>query len=205
MRVRRVGLHALLAEVPDAESAAAVYAQARRRRMDALEVVPAARSVLFDGVADPAALAAELKSWSPGTPADGDAGSPGPEHDLVEVATVYDGADLAEVARRWGMTRSEAVATHARTDFQVAFCGFAPGFAYCVGLPPALHLPRLDTPRSRVPAGSVGLAGEFTGVYPTESPGGWRLIGRTELRLWDAEASPPALLPPGARVRFVPA
>ncbi len=123
----------------------------------------------------------------------------------VEVPTTYDGADLDDVARLWGMTRAEAVATHTGTAFVVAFCGFAPGFAYCTGLPDDLAVPRLDRPRARVPAGSVGLAGEFTGVYPGESPGGWRLIGRTDLRLWDATRDEPALLAPGTRVRFTEA
>ncbi len=114
----------------------------------------------------------------------------------------YDGADLDEVARLWDMTRGEAVATHTGTDFVVAFCGFAPGFAYCTGLPEPLHVPRRDSPRTRVPAGSVGLAGEFTGVYPNASPGGWQLLGVTDLTLFDVTAEPPALLSPGTRIRF---
>ena len=88
------------------------------------------------------------------------------------------------------MTRDEVVATHTGTELVVAFCGFAPGFPYCTGLPERLAVPRLDSPRTRVPAGSVGLAGPFTGVYPTASPGGWRLIGRTDLVLWDAGPGP---------------
>ena len=105
----------------------------------------------------------------------------------MEVPTTYDGPDLEDVARRWDMTLAEVVATHTSVDFVVAFCGFAPGFAYCTGLPAALAVPRHPDPRPRVPAGSVGLAGEFTGVYPTASPGGWRLLGRTDLLLWDAD------------------
>jgi KipI family sensor histidine kinase inhibitor len=101
------------------------------------------------------------------------------------------------------MTADEVVATHTASDLVVAFCGFAPGFAYCTGLPERLAVPRLDSPRARVPAGSVGLAGPFTGVYPTESPGGWRLLGRTDLVLWDEERDPPATLSPGTAVRFV--
>ena len=91
----------------------------------------------------------------------------------------------------------------AATELTVAFVGFAPGFAYCTGLPPELAVPRLDRPRARVPAGAVGLAGEYTGVYPTASPGGWRLVGRTDARLWDTDRDEPALLTPGTRVRFV--
>src|SRR3954452_234308 len=100
------------------------------------------------------------------------------------------------------MTRADVVRTQSGTDFVVAFCGFAPGFAYCTGLPPERAVSRLATPRPRVPAGSVGLAGEFTGVYPTGSPGGWRLVGRTELALWRPGGEPPATLAPGSRVRF---
>ena len=88
------------------------------------------------------------------------------------------------------MTRDEVVATHRGTEFVVAFCGFAPGFAYCSGLPERLAVPRLDSPRTKVPAGSVGLAGVFTGIYPTASPGGWRIIGATRLSSGTLTASP---------------
>lgn len=91
---------------------------------------------------------------------------------------------------------------HTGAAYTVAFTGFAPGFGYLTGLPSPLRQPRLDSPRTRVPAGSVGLAGEFTGVYPRESPGGWRLLGHTTTPLFDAHADPPALLAPGDRVRF---
>ena len=84
----------------------------------------------------------------------------------------------------------------------MAFCGFAPGFGYCAGGDAALHVPRMDSPRTRVPAGAVGLAGEWTAVYPRSSPGGWRLIGRTSLTMWDTDRQPPALLTPGTGVRF---
>jgi KipI family sensor histidine kinase inhibitor len=98
----------------------------------------------------------------------------------------------------------EVIARHLATEFRVAFCGFAPGFGYLTGLPAELAVPRLATPRPRVPAGSVGLAGAYTGIYPSASPGGWLLIGRTDVVLFDVAADPPALLGPGARVRFVP-
>jgi KipI family sensor histidine kinase inhibitor len=101
------------------------------------------------------------------------------------------------------MTRAEAVATHTGTELVVAFIGFSPGFAYCTGLPAELAVPRLDRPRARVRAGSVGLAGEYTAAYPSASPGGWRLVGRTDARLWDTGRDEPALLTPGTRVRFV--
>lgn len=190
-----MGGDALLVTVPDAAAALGLYREARRREVEALDVVPGAATVLFDGVPDPDRLAASLAGWRPA--ADAATG------ELVEVPTTYDGDDLEDVARRWDMTTDEAVATHTAADYVVAFCGFAPGFAYCTGLPERLEVPRLESPRARVPAGAVGLAGPFTGIYPTGSPGGWRLVGRTTLRLWDSDREQPATLPPGTRVRFV--
>jgi KipI family sensor histidine kinase inhibitor len=197
MRSHRLGRDALLVEVADGTEALAVYREARRRGVQALDVVPAARTVLFDGVPDVDRLADAVRSWSLET-----ATTAG---DRVEVPTVYDGDDLDDVARLWNMTRDEVVGTHTSTDFEVVFCGFAPGFAYCAGLPESLAVPRLESPRPRVPAGAVALAGRFTGVYPSASPGGWRLLGRTALVLWDVDRDPPATLPPGTRVRFTPA
>ena len=196
LSVHRVGSDALLVDCTDLAEAMALHAEARRRDVAAHDVVPGARTVLFDGVADPAALADEIGTWrlEPGTTVAGD---------LVELPTSYDGPDLDDVAKRWDMTRDEVVDTHRGTEFVVAFCGFAPGFAYCSGLPDRLAVPRLDSPRTKVPAGSVGLAGAFTGVYPTASPGGWRIIGTTTAPLWDADRESPALLAPGTRVRFV--
>ena len=187
MHLRRFGRDHLLVELDDARQALAVYDEARRRGVEASDIVSAARTVLFEGVDDVDALASATSSTG----------------DLVEVPTTYDGEDLDDVARRWDMTRDEVVATHTGTEQVVAFCGFAPGFPYCTGLPERLTVPRLDSPRTRVPAGAVGLAGPFTGIYPTASPGGWRLIGRTDLVLWDADRDPPATLAPGTRVRFV--
>jgi KipI family sensor histidine kinase inhibitor len=195
VHLRRFGRDHLLVEVDDARQALAVYDEARRRGVVASDIVAAARTVLFEGVDDVDALVASLPSW------EGSAAPPSGE--LVEVPTTYDGEDLDDVARRWDMTRDEVVGTHTGTDLVVAFCGFAPGFPYCTGLPERLAVPRLDSPRTRVPAGAVGLAGPFTGIYPTASPGGWRLIGRTDLVLWDADRDPPATLVPGTRVRFV--
>ena len=196
MQIHRYGRDALLVEVEDAATALALYHAARRHDAAARDVVPAARTVLFDGVADLEDLAAAIPGWTQDEVTA--AGSR-----VVEVPTTYDGADLEAVARHWNMTVDEVVTTHTELEFTVAFCGFAPGFAYCAGLPEHLHVPRHPDPRSRVPAGSVGLAGEFTGVYPTASPGGWQLIGRTVLELWVADRDEPALLPPGTRVRFV--
>lgn len=126
---------------------------------------------------------------------------------LVEIPVCYGeecAPDLADVARLQGMTTTEVAATHAAAEYTVRFIGFAPGFGYLAGLPSALHTPRLATPRVRVPAGSVGLAGDQSGVYPSATPGGWRLIGRTPLTMFDARRDPPALLALGDRVRFVP-
>jgi KipI family sensor histidine kinase inhibitor len=158
------------------------------------DVVPAHRTVLVDGV-DPVVLAAALEGRSPAEQ------SAAPHHnDVVTIPTVYDGEDLAEVARFWGVDTDTVVARHTATDFVVDFCGFAPGFAYLTGLD--AEVPRHPTPRTRVPAGAVALAGRYCGIYPSASPGGWRLIGRTSVRLFDVTADPPALLPPGTRVRF---
>lgn len=135
----------------------------------------------------------------------------------VEVPVVYDGPDLEEAAAALGTDPAGLVARHTARPWTAAFAGFAPGFAYCVqdgppgpapgGDPAAAghgwDVPRRASPRTSVPAGSVGLAGPFSGVYPRRAPGGWQLVGRTDARLWDVERDPPALLPPGARVRFV--
>lgn len=196
MRLVPVGPTAFLVEVADARAALDLASWSRHARVVAVEVVPAAETVLFDGVRDRAGLERSLAAWVPG--------GVEVEGDLVEVPTTYDGPDLDDVAERWGTDRAGVVARHAGLTFVSAFCGFAPGFAYLTGLPDELAVPRLDSPRSRVPAGSVGLAGSWCGVYPTASPGGWRLLGRTDAVLWDQDRPQPALLAPGTRVRFVP-
>ncbi|MBT2387585.1 allophanate hydrolase subunit 1 [Streptomyces sp. ISL-11] len=199
-RVLPVGRHALLVEVATTERAQALHAELLRRRAAGTlppvrEIVPAARTVLLDGLDEPRALAADLPRWTvpPLTAADGDP---------VVLPVHYDGADLAEVATLWGVAEDEVARIHSGCEFRVAFCGFAPGFGYLTGLPEHLRVPRRATPRTAVPAGSVGLAGPYTGVYPRSSPGGWQLIGRTDAVLWDAGREPAALLAPGTRVRF---
>ena len=127
------------------------------------------------------------------------------ESRMVQIPVCYGGEfgpDLADLARHSGMTAEEVILAHSSASYTVYFLGFAPGFAYMGGLPEAIAAPRLDTPRKVVPAGSVGIAGSQTGVYPLDSPGGWRLIGRTPLRMFDANAELPALLQPGDQVRF---
>ncbi|MBY8875589.1 allophanate hydrolase subunit 1 [Micromonospora sp. PLK6-60] len=202
MRIRPVGAYALLLECDDPDQVEGWRAELCRRRaageLSAEEIVPAARTVLLDGV-DPAAVARLVAGWTPAPP------TATPTVGEVEVPTVYDGADLPVVAGHWGVPVPEVVRRLRRTDFRVAFCGFAPGFGYLTGLPAELAVPRLATPRPRVPAGSVALAGPYAGIYPSASPGGWLLVGRTTLPLFDVHADPPARLTPGTRVRLVPA
>lgn len=199
MRVRSVGADALLLEVDDP---AGWYAELTRRRaageLSAVEIVPGARTVLLDGVPDPAGTGERLRSWT--LP---DAESATESATLVEVPVDFDGPDLEAVAARWQTDARGVVDRLTSTELRVAFCGFSPGFAYMTGLPEELAVPRLDTPRTRVPPGSVGLADIYAGIYPTASPGGWRLVGRTGITLFDPDRDPPALLSPGTRVRFV--
>jgi 5-oxoprolinase (ATP-hydrolysing) subunit B len=120
-----------------------------------------------------------------------------------EIPVTYDGEDLAEVARSCGLREDEVAALHAGAECTVAFVGFQPGFAYIDGLDARLHLPRRAEPRTRVPAGAVAIAGAQSAVYPFASPGGWHIIGTTQLRMFDPQREPAALLQPGDRVRFV--
>jgi KipI family sensor histidine kinase inhibitor len=202
MHTRRVGRHGLLVECVDLDDVAATYAavQARSDDLGVSDVVPAARRVLLVGLLDVVAAARLLADLDPAPGRDPATAAP-----VVEIPVTYDGDDLAEVARQWEVDTTEVTRIHRGTEFRVAFCGFAPGFAYCTGLPEGLHVTRRDEPRPRVPAGSVALAGEFTSVYPSSSPGGWQLIGTTTTRVWRPEGARPALLEPGTRVRFVDA
>jgi KipI family sensor histidine kinase inhibitor len=201
MHTRRAGSAALLIECADGAEVEAWRAELWRRRergeLAAAEIVPGARTVLLDGLADPEETAGLVAGWSPPPAA---STAPGP---LITITVWYEGEDLAAVAAEWDVPVAEAVRRIAGTELRVAFCGFAPGFAYLTGLPWPVR--RLDTPRPRVPAGSVALAGEYAGIYPTASPGGWRLIGHTDAELFDVRRDPPALLAPGMRVRLVPA
>ncbi|HEY3530868.1 MAG TPA: allophanate hydrolase subunit 1 [Nocardioides sp.] len=191
MKTLAFGRDAILIEVASSDEAVSLATWARHRGL-ARDVVPGAETVLLDGVTDRDRLGEVLSGWEP------TAVEPG---SLVEIPVSYDGPDLDHVAERWGCSVDEVVARHQATAFVSAFCGFAPGFAYLTGLD--AEVPRLATPRTRVPAGSVALAGRWCGVYPTESPGGWRVIGRTDVPLWDPRRTEPALLAPGTRVRFV--
>jgi KipI family sensor histidine kinase inhibitor len=163
-----------------------------------VDLVPAARTVLVridPGQTTVEQVTAAVRSVQPGR-------RPTSEAPLVELPVTYDGADLDEVGVLTGLGRAGVVAAHTGQPWTVAFVGFAPGFGYLVGEDARLHVARRSTPRTRVPAGAVGLAGEFSGVYPRPSPGGWQLIGRTDVALWDLARDPPALLVAGTRVRF---
>jgi len=202
MRILPMGPTAVLVEeVGDP----AGWAVALRRIEPAglVDVVPAARTVLVV-VDDERSLEAVVASFADvGVAANATGSGDGVELGIVEIDVVYDGPDLAEVAASSGMSVDEIVARHTAATYRVAFCGFAPGFAYLTGLPAELHIPRRAAPRTRVPAGSVAIASEYAAVYPTESPGGWHLLGSTRIELFDVDRDPPAVLTPGTRVRFV--
>lgn len=198
MRVLRCGADAVLVELGSLDEVAAVRAGLAAADLpEVTELVPAARTVLvavrpgagFDGV----------RAALDGTTLDAVTAGSGR---TVTLPVRYDGPDLDLVAATAGISTDDVVALHSGATYTVAFSGFAPGFGYLTGLPEPLQQARLERPRDRVPAGSVGVAGEFTGAYPRESPGGWRLIGRTDEVLFDPSRDEPALLRPGDRVRI---
>lgn len=208
VRVLPLGDRAVLVEAAEEDPAAVARvhrALDRDRAVGVVDLVPAARTVLvtFDpGLIGVAAVRAWVGEVAAAGPERESADGPDPE---VLLPVHYEGEDLAEVAELTGLTVREVVAAHTGTPWAVAFTGFAPGFAYLVGGDPRLRTPRRATPRPQVRAGAVGLAGPYSGIYPRTSPGGWQLIGHTEVRLWDLAADPPATLRPGMRVRFVDA
>ncbi|HET7269425.1 MAG TPA: 5-oxoprolinase subunit PxpB [Oleiagrimonas sp.] len=212
-RIETLGDTALLLHVGDGmdrQASARVHALTRAVREadpDGLDdIVPAYASVLLrhhlTTTKATDALHQQIRELIAGLPDQADTAT-GHLH-RIEVCYSGDyGSDLAELASACGMSADEVVKRHCAPEYQVAMTGFAPGFPYLIGLDPALATPRRDTPRTRVPAGSVGIAGPQTGIYPSELPGGWQLIGRTPLRLLDADhADQPCLLEPGDRVRF---
>ena len=200
LRVLPLGTDGVLIETDGLDESLALFGALLAQPVAGiLDVVPAARSVAVRFL--PTLLPiASLMSVLRSLPTSRDAATTGR---LVEIPVRYDGEDLAEVARLSGLSPHEVVDRHAGATYTVAFTGFAPGFAYLTGGDPALAVPRRATPRTSVPAGAVAMAGEFTGVYPRESPGGWQLLGRTDVALWDLAERVPALLQPGMRVRFV--
>ena len=165
------------------------------------ELVPAARTLLV--VARPTTDLDALAGAVAEATAGAGRAAPAADSPAVEIPVRYDGPDLEEVAGLTGLRVDEVVRAHTATPWRVGFGGFAPGFAYLVGGDPRLHVARHAEPRTRVPAGSVAVAGEYSGVYPRESPGGWQLIGTTDVVLWDVARQPPALLVPGTTVHFV--
>ena len=198
MRVLPCGDRALLVEVAGLSAVAAVRSALEGSPLPGQrDLVPAARTVLVVLDRPPTDVdIATLRRLDPQTSTSGQAGA------HVELPVVFDGADLADVAELTGRSVAAVVEALTSAELTVAFGGFAPGFGYLRGLPDDLHVPRRATPRTRVPAGSVALAGPFAGVYPQASPGGWQLVGRTDAVLFDVDRDPPALLVPGTAVRF---
>jgi KipI family sensor histidine kinase inhibitor len=202
--VHDYGDQALLLEFGDtAEVLAWTHALQEADLLGVLDIVPASRTVLVKLASprhrQPTRLRlAKLRIDPADIPVPP---KPGQRPDVV-IEVTYDGEDLDEVARLTGLSAEEVVAAHTATPLRVGFGGFVPGFAYLIGGDPRLHVPRRSEPRTRVPAGSVALAGEFSGVYPRETPGGWQLIGHTDAVLWDITRDQPALLVPGMTVQF---
>ena len=208
-RLRAAALPGLVEVVPAARTVLATASSAAALAA----LIPALRQTVRDAAArgatptPPAKGARRPRNFAGDVPTSG-AESPGapapaaPTPAPVTIRVRYDGPDLDEVAWLTGLTPDEVVEAHTGTAWRAAFGGFAPGFVYLTGGDPRLRVPRRASPRTAVPPGAVGLADEFSGVYPRESPGGWQLIGRTDARLWDAAADPPALIVPGALVRF---
>ena len=200
MRLLPCGDRAILVEVADVRERRRLDATLRRHPLPgSVEHVPGARTVLVVASAphDLPNLAAALRDMV----LDPDE-APIESDDLV-VEVRYDGPDLQDVATSLGISPDEVVERHTTQVWTVEFAGFAPGFGYLTGSEGGLEVPRRASPRTRIPAGSVGLAGPYSGIYPRASPGGWQLIGRSDAPLWDADRDPPALLTPGRRVRFV--
>jgi KipI family sensor histidine kinase inhibitor len=192
--IKSAGEDAVLLELPDLASAHRVWAALRQAALPGvLDLVVGARTVLVIG--EPGADLVRVRQIASGADA-----RPAAASRVVRIPVEYDGADLADVAARTGLSTAEVVRIHSDAEYVVAFLGFAPGFPYMTGISPALQLPRRGIPRTRVPAGSVAIAGEYTAVYPSPSPGGWHLLGHTDIRLFDNGA----LLGPGDRVMFVP-
>jgi KipI family sensor histidine kinase inhibitor len=198
MRILPSGDHALLVELDDLDQVLGYYtALTASPPADVVDIVPAARTVMVSTGGSLDALARALRAVEPsaGSHAVGD---------LIEIPVTYDGEDLQDVADLLDCTIAELIERHTAEEWTVAFCGFAPGFGYLTGVG-TWDIPRRKSPRTKVPPGAVALAGEFSGVYPRESPGGWQLIGRTDVKIFDQEREPAALFHPGRRVRFVDA
>lgn len=198
-RYLTAGNQAVLVEVADLPAVLDLTEAVRRAQIPGVtEVIPAACTVLvtFDRTTRRDSVIESVDALDPGKAAVN-------EPRVVEIPVRYDGEDLAEVAQHLGLTEEEVIKRHTGSEYTMAFAGFAPGFCYLSDGDPVLDVPRRSSPRTRIPAGSVGLAGTFSGVYPRSSPGGWQLIGTTDAVMWDEQRDPPALVNPGDRVRFV--
>jgi KipI family sensor histidine kinase inhibitor len=193
---------AVLVECDSLEEVLVLHdALAANPRPGVVELVPAARTILV--VVDPSRLPLEsAATWVRRIPVETGSRLAGRTADEVTIPVVYDGDDLHQTAGLLGVSPETLTALHQEAEWRVAFIGFAPGFGYLVSDDWPFEVPRLDAPRTRVPAGAIAVAGAFAGAYPRPSPGGWRLIGRTDAPLWSTESDPPALLVPGRRVRF---
>jgi KipI family sensor histidine kinase inhibitor len=193
------GEAAFLVELGSSDAAQALAASLRDDPLTGVvEAVPGLDSVMVEADGDPDPLVASIRKRVSTLD---DAPLAGRSH---VIPVHYDGPDLEEVAVLTGLTPADVASRHAATELRVLFCGFAPGFAYLGHLPPELRVDRLATPRTHTPAGSVAIAGSMSGIYPADLPGGWRVIGRTTVNLFDPRRDPPALLAPGDRVRFEP-
>ena len=200
LRFLPVTHNALLVELADLDQTLALLASLQRHPPHGVEeLVPAARTILVEYRASATRAETLVQDIAARSLTQGAERS----DTLIEIPVHYNGEDLAEVAQILGITADEVVQRHTGSEYTVAFTGFAPGFAYLSGGHPSLNVPRRSTPRTRLPAGSVGLAGTFSGVYPQASPGGWQIIGTTPVAMWDITRAQPALLQPGYRVRFV--
>jgi KipI family sensor histidine kinase inhibitor len=203
------GEHAVLVEVGGLDEVLA-FAHAVREAVAAgsagltevVDILPAATTVLV--VVNDEAPITPVRQALAVLPIDASGEVPTSEQ-AIEIPVHYDGPDLAAVARLTELSVAEVIAAHTGSDWRVAFCGFAPGFAYLSWGDPRLAVPRRQQPRTSVPSGSVALAGEFSAIYPRSSPGGWQLIGHTDMVVFDVAREPPALLQPGMTVRFVEA
>jgi KipI family sensor histidine kinase inhibitor len=200
LRWLRNGADGLLVECASLTETSAVRAAVIAADLPGVvEVVPGARTVLVVARPGGSNVLAQVRQV---VEAANLADPPGTDPHEITLDVHYDGEDLELIAETAGISVDAVIELHTEAEYTVAFTGFAPGFGYLTGLPSPLQQSRLDSPRTRVPAGSVGVAGEFTGVYPRSSPGGWRLLGHTEAILFDSHAERPALLAPGDRVRF---
>jgi KipI family sensor histidine kinase inhibitor len=195
--VRPAGDRGALLELPDNAAAVRAAGLLREERPELVDVVVGHTTVLVTWGAEAPDLAAIAERAL--------AGDAEPAGRSIEIPVTYDGLDLAEVARLTGLSQEEVVTRHTSAEHVAAFLGFQPGFAYLTGGDERLHVPRRDVPRTQVPGGTVAIAGPYSGVYPRDSPGGWRLLGSTTAVMFDPAGEPPALIAPGDRVRFVAA